>query len=287
MRSFVVLADRLHFGRTAELLNLSQPALSKQIGLLESELGTPLFSRDRHGVNLTEAGKSFLDEARALVRHFDEVCEYGKRVAQGTTGRLSVGFGFSTVTLVPRLISLFRKTYPHVQINLQDLSSGEQLESLERRNIDIGFTRIPVDPKFQQKTILEDRLVLALPKNFHHSDQMLDLADFKDKGFIMYSRNRSAHIYDHVLRVCAAYHFYPKIVQETFELPTMLAFVAAGLGVALVPESQFRVRFKGVIYRQLANPVTSWKVGAIWRKESGQPLTNAFVEVLNAEINRG
>ena len=284
LRSFVMLADRLHFGHTAALLNLSQPALSKQIGLLESEIGAPLFNRNRQGVSLTEAGKSFLTEASALVRHFDEVYEYGKRIAQGKTGSLSIGFGFSTVTLVPRVISRFRQAFPDVQINLRDLSSAEQLENLESGHLDIGFVRLPVNSKFKHKTVLKDRLVLALPKDVAHLNKVPNLADFKDQGFIIYSRNRSEYIYDHVLRVCAAYNFHPKIVQETFELPTMLALVAAGLGIALVPESQCRVKFEGVIYRRLANPVTNWQVGAVWRKETEQLLTEAFLRVLTEEI---
>ena len=284
IRSFVTLADQLHFGRTADLLHLSQPALSKQVRLLESEIGALLFNRDRHGVSLTEAGKSFLDQARGLVRHFDEVYEYGRRVAQGEAGTLSIGFGFSTVTLVPRIISRFRKAYPNVQIKLQDLSTAQQLDKLETGNLDIGFVRLPVSSKFERKTVLEDQLVLALPKSLAYQNKVPNLGEFKDKGFIIYSRKRSENIYDHVLRVCAAYNFHPKIIQQTLELPTMLALVAAGLGVALVPESQFRVRFEGVIHRRLSNPVTTWKVGAVWRKENGQPLTKAFLKILAEEL---
>src|SRR6185369_10016035 len=131
LRSFVRLAERLHFGQTAELLHLSQPALSKQIRLLESEIGVPLFNRNRHGVSLTEAGKLFLIDAKDLVRRFDEVYEHGKRIAQGETGTLSIGFGFSTVTLVPRIISRFRRQHPNVQIRLKDLASFNRLEGLE------------------------------------------------------------------------------------------------------------------------------------------------------------
>jgi DNA-binding transcriptional LysR family regulator len=141
LRSFVMLAERLHFGQTAELLNLSQPALSKQIRLLESEIGAPLFIRDRHGVKLTEAGRSFLREARKLVQQFDEVYEKGKRIAQGQEGTLSIGFGFSTVTLVPRLVSRFRAIYPNVEIKLQDLPTFRQIEGLQARRTRSGTAR--------------------------------------------------------------------------------------------------------------------------------------------------
>jgi DNA-binding transcriptional LysR family regulator len=100
----------------------------------------------------------------------------------------------------------------------------------------------------------------------------------------MYSRTRSDTLYDHVLRVCRAYNFYPNIIQETYEMPTTLALVAAGLGVALVPQSDSIVKIDGVISRKLDTTLTVWQVGAIWRKEEGQPLTEAFLKVLNAEL---
>src|SRR2546423_8073493 len=95
LRSFVLLAERLNYGETAQLLNLSQPALSKQILQLEIEIGAPLFDRGRYGAKLTSVGKLFLEEARQVVRQADLALERGQRAARGETGSLAVGFGFS------------------------------------------------------------------------------------------------------------------------------------------------------------------------------------------------
>src|SRR5262245_31417174 len=123
LRSFIVLAERLHFGEAARLLHLSQPALIKQIRQLEDEVGAPLFDRGRHGARLTEVGSLFAEEARRLVQQAEAALELGRRAARGEVGRLAIGFGFSTVTLVPRVISKFRLRHPGVEIELRDMST--------------------------------------------------------------------------------------------------------------------------------------------------------------------
>src|ERR1044071_3773497 len=128
LRSFVALADRLHFGQTAKQVHLSQPALSKQIRLLEEEVGAPLFHRDRHGVRLTSVGAALADDARDLVLQTDAVLERARRAARGEIGRLAIGFGLSTLTLVPCVVSRFRRERPHVEISMRDMSTVDQLE---------------------------------------------------------------------------------------------------------------------------------------------------------------
>src|SRR5690349_18860796 len=130
LRSFLTLADRLHFGQAARLLHVSQPALSKQIRFLEEEIGARLFDRDRHGVRLTSVGKILAEEARALVRQADAVLDRARRAGRGEIGRLSIGFGFSTLTLVPRVVSRFRQLSPNVEISLRDMSTPAQIDAL-------------------------------------------------------------------------------------------------------------------------------------------------------------
>jgi len=284
VRSFVRLAERLHFGQTAGLLNLSQPALSKQIRLLESELGISLFNRDRHGVSLTDSGELFLPEAQKLVKHFDEVYEKGKRIGRGELGTISIGFGLSTLTMVPQVISRFRVRYPEVEVKLQELSTSKQLAGLESGQLNIGFVRLPVSEKFAFKMVVRDELVLVLPEKDENLNSKAGLEEFKNEGFIVNYRQRSETLNDHVLEVCRSYGFYPKIVQQAFEFPTVLALVAAGLGIALVPKSQLRVKVEGVTFRKLDSSVAAWKIGAVWQKDNLQPLTKVFLDILSEEI---
>ena len=119
VRSFVTLAEQLHFGRAARLLNLSQPALTKQIRRLEEEVGGALLIRGQHGTQLTALGREFLRGARASVRDFDELLERTRRTALGEAGRLRIGFGFHTFELVPRIVVRLRKSIPSIEISLR------------------------------------------------------------------------------------------------------------------------------------------------------------------------
>src|SRR5262245_43849686 len=285
LRSFIVLAERLHFGEAARLLRLSQPALSKQIRQLEDEVGAPLFDRGRHGARLTEVGSLFAEEARRLIRQADAALEQGRRAARGEVGRLAIGFGFSTVTLVPRVISKFRLDHPGVEIELKDMSTPEQIDALHAGRIHIGFIRLPADRGLRQLPVLEDRLVLAFPAPQERGHKSGDLSGSRDSPFIMLRRGLSLSLHEHIIRLCARHGFHPRVVQEANEYPTVLGLVAAGLGVALVPESQLRTRIEGVTIQRLGDRAARWQVGAAWRREKGSPLTTKFLELLKEELS--
>src|SRR6478609_4095131 len=148
VRSFVILAEQLHYGRSAQLLNLTQPALTKQIRRLEEELGGELFIRGRHGTQLTTLGRDFLRGARASLRDFDELVQRTRRIAAGEIGQLRIGFGFHTFELVPRIIVRLRKNLPSIQISLRDMSTAEQVEALRTEKLDLGFVRLPLSSEF-------------------------------------------------------------------------------------------------------------------------------------------
>jgi DNA-binding transcriptional LysR family regulator len=285
LKSFIVLAERLHFGEAARLLHLSQPALSKQIRQLEDEIGAPLFDRGRHGARLTEVGSLFAEEARRLVRQADAALEQGRRAARGEVGRLAIGFGFSTVTLVPRVISKFRLRHPGVEIELRDMSTPEQTDALRAGRINIGFVRLPAGRGLRQLPVLEDRLALASPAPDKKGHKPGGLSGSRDSPFIVLRRGLSLSLHEHIIRLCARYGFHPRVVQEANEYPTVLGLVAAGLGVALVPESQLRTRIEGVTIQRIGDRAARWQVGAAWRREKGSPLTAEFLGLLREELS--
>ena len=158
LQSFIILAEQLHFGRTARLLHLSQPALSKQIRRLESDLGAHLLERGKHGARLTTFGQQFLEDSRSTVHSFTGLRERARRAALGETGRLRIGFGYHTFDLVPKLIVKFRATNPGIEISLRDRSTAEQIEDLTADRIDLGFARLPVPNQFSFLPVVRDRL---------------------------------------------------------------------------------------------------------------------------------
>src|SRR5262245_30949942 len=286
LRSFIVLAERLHFSEAARLLHLSQPALSKQIRQLEDEVGAPLFDRGRHGARLTEVGSLFAEEARRLIQQAEAALEHGRRAARGEVGRLAIGFGFSTVTLVPRVISKFRLHYPGVEIDLRDMSTPEQIDALRAGRIHIGFVRLPAGSGLRHLPVLEDRLVLALPAQGQVGCKPGDLSGSRDSPFIMLRRGLCLRLHEHLLRLRARYGFHPRVVQEANEYPTVRGLVAAGLGVALVPESQLRTQIEGITIQRIGDRAARWQVGAAWRREKGAPLTAEFLALLREELSK-
>ncbi|MHA3773417.1 LysR family transcriptional regulator [Verrucomicrobiota bacterium sgz303538] len=286
VRSFVTLAEQLHFGRAARLLNLSQPALTKQIRRLEEVVGGALLIRGQHGTQLTALGREFLRGARASVRDFDELLERTRRTALGEAGRLRIGFGFHTFELVPRIVVRLRKSIPSIEISLRDMSTAEQIDALRSEKIDLGFVRLPVPPEFETFPVIEDSVMLVSSLSAN-CPAALTLNDCREKPFVLISRERSPTFNQHVFTLCAKHGFHPKVVQEVPEVTTALALVRAGLGLTMIPQSFGTTRFAGVRFHELKDPAARWRVGAAWRKGDTNPLIHRFLSLLNPEVAGG
>ena len=283
LRSFVLLAQQLHFGRTARLLNLSQPALTKQIRRVEEDLGCLLFQRGKHGTKLTSAGETFLEEATLVVSGFDRLLEGGRRLARGESGQLRIGFGFHTFELVPRLIARLRQAVPAVGITLRDMSTAEQTEALRSRRLDAGFVRTSASKEFESISVINDRLVLVSSKN-SGLPQKATLRDCAKQPFILMSNERAPTFRRHALSLCAKYGFHPSQIQDTTEVTTSLALVRANLGVTLIPQSFGTAHITGVQVHDLDDPEASWAVSAAWRRGDTNPVLKRFIELLREEI---
>jgi DNA-binding transcriptional LysR family regulator len=289
LRSFQVLAQQGHFGRAARSLHLSQPALSKQMHQLEDEVGGPLFVRGRHGAQLTGAGRLFSDEVDKLLLHSDRVLDRVQRAARGEVGELRLGFGITTRFLVPRLVSRFRRTHPEVQVSLEDMSSPLQLDAIEEGRLHVGFVRLPVDRPFKVMPVVEDRLVLAVPEVRRAELARRMGQGLRDEPFVELTTSPpgSPSFQAHVHRVCARYGFRPRVVQQAGDFVTMLALVAAGMGLAVVPRAATATRVEGVVHLPLDVEESRWRVGAAWVAEARNAVRDAFLAVLREELAKG
>lgn len=287
LRSFVVLAEQLHFGRAAKVLHVSQPALTKQIKKVEAELGIALFERGTRGTKLTTFGESWLGPVREVLADLDRVLEQGRKNAIGKLGRLRIGFGFHTFELVPKVIVRLREKSPDVQISLRDMSTAEQIPALLEGALDLGFIRLPAPPGKALKTIpvIEDRLALISSVAGH--PEKLRLGDCKNLPFVVISKARAPGFYSHMVTLCALNGFHPRVVQEVAEITTALALVRAGLGVSIIPESFLQNRFAGVQMHRIADARAKWPVGAAWRSRDTNPLIGEFVRLLREELRGG
>ncbi|TSA83153.1 LysR family transcriptional regulator [Deinococcus detaillensis] len=281
LRHFVALAEEQHFGRAAERVYVVQQALSNSIKNLEDEVGVPLVLRTTRKVQLTPAGKEFLEAARATLGEADKVIERARRAARGEVGRLTLGFVSGLVFGgLPEVVRTFRQRYPNVSVELRELTAQEQEEGLRSSQLDIGLMLLPVrDPSFVAEALWRQDLVVALPSSHPLAQrERLNISDFKDEPFVFFPRQIRATYYDQVMRWCAAAGYTPRIVQEAIEVPTLLSLVAAGIGVFLPIRFFQRVSLPGVTYRIIEGaPVVD--IVAVWRRQEGNPVVRAFLTV--------
>jgi DNA-binding transcriptional LysR family regulator len=282
MRSVVTLADHLHFGRAASALHVSQPALTKQIRTIEEMLEGRLFIRRPRQLTLTRAGEVFVARARPLLRDAQLAADIFQGAIRGETGLLRIGFGIAALASgLPDLIQHFRSQFPGVQIALRDMSTPDQIEALENRTLDAGFVRVPVTgAQLSAWPLFDDRLVVAVGP-YARSRPRRGLASFARAPFIIVARSASASLYDHVLRTCGAAGFTPHIVQEAGELFTVLNFVRAGAGVALVPNSSKVMKVPRVRYVETGVAAALWSIGVAFHKSSAaDPVQSNFLSVV-------
>jgi DNA-binding transcriptional LysR family regulator len=281
LRSFAVLAEQRHFGRAAEILFVSQPALTKRLQRLEEKVGGTLLVRGRGEVRLTEPGRVLLERAKGLLREASLALQVSRQAVRGEAGLLRIGFGIASLAqLLPDVVLRFRRAFPNVQIQMQDMSSPAQRLALRRDEIDVGVIRMPVtDADIERSPILHERLMAGLGPGVSFRERE-GLASLKDEPFVICARSISASSHDHVLALCRRAGFAPKVVQETAEVFTQLQLARAGVGVALVPSGAASMRVPGVRLRDLRMAEAEWDIALAWKRQTPTaPLVSAFLDV--------
>jgi DNA-binding transcriptional LysR family regulator len=260
LRYFIVVAEEGHITRAAERLGMQQPPLSFRIKAMERELDVQLFRRKARGVELTDAGRSFLDNARAMLAHFDQTFETTRRIARGEAGQICVGVTpmSSFQPFVPRAIRTFRESYPLVSLRLEEVISSELVERLRNGRVDAAFTRTPVaDPEgLVVSSLLEEPLLLALPSRHalagtsRDGGAPLSLKCLAQETFIVYGPPGGGLV-EATTAACRAAGFNPRIGQVAPRVTSMIGLVASGLGISLVPASLRHFHMDGMVYRRL------------------------------------
>lgn len=260
LRYFVTVAEEGHVTRAAERLGMQQPPLSQQIRALERELGVQLFRRKPRGVELTEPGRTFLSDARAVLAHIDHAFAATHRTARGEEGRIAIGFTSSAPfhPFVPRVIRAFRDSVPQVALTLEESGTTELIDDLRGERVDAAFIRTPVANQMGLTVdlLLDEAMVVALPSSHalgeHRPDgAALSLAMLAAETFVVYRRRSGPGLYDAIFAACHGAGFSPQVGQEAPRIVSTLNLVAAGLGIAIVPASLQRMQMDGVIYRPL------------------------------------
>lgn len=287
LRSFLALSEQLHFGRTAKILHVSQPALSKQIRRLEDRVGGQLLIRRSRGLHLTSAGQVLAQHARRIVEDAESAERITRFALLGEAGMLRVGFGVAVLARgLPKLILRYRKQFPNVDLSVRNMSTADQLQALSERKIDVGFVRLPVrNDEIETVPIVKERLMIVLSE-LSPNPPKKGLAALHDSPFILPCRADSASFYDHVFRTCSAAGFTPRVVQETDVFFTALNLVRAGLGVSIAPSAVQLMRVPQIRFAETGVPEGEWSIGIAWNRLYPQPgQVKNFVRIARSSIS--
>ncbi|MDR7301725.1 LysR family transcriptional regulator [Haloactinomyces albus] len=284
LRYFVTIAEEQNLTRAAERLHIAQPPLSVQLRKLEADLGVALVHRNARGIQLTEAGRVMLDEARRILHEVEQATRMTREAGSGLVGRLAVGFIPSASNVVlPPILRQFKTEYPDVSLHLQELQPDEIVERLHDRRIDVGFFYLPFDdPSLHMHCVAEDSLMLALPTAHRMAGRTrVNLSSVADEPFILPARHGSMPgLYAIVAEACERAGFTPRVVQrDVWLMQTIVGLVAGGIGIAVVPASVQQLPRPGVTFLPLADVSAMAQTAMAWRHGAKPPVLRSFLDI--------
>jgi DNA-binding transcriptional LysR family regulator len=290
LRYFVVLAEELHFGRAAARLGISQPPLSQQIKVLEVTLSARLFNRTNRRVELTQAGHLFLVEARATLERAERAVSVAMRAQRGELGELRIAM-FPSAPLLARIgdaILAFRRSFPDVQLVLNEIESHQQTQGLLEGRVQIAIVRgaaAPILPPALRATeLLREPFLVAMridhPLATRHK---ISIGELAQEPFVFYGDRMGRTLPDQVLILCRSAGFQPRISQLANGNATITGLVAAGLGIAVVPEAMCQLQHKSVVSRPLNAASATTSIWLLRRSQDSSPLVSAFCGLVTGQ----
>lgn len=281
LRYFSAVAERLHFGRAAQALHISQPPLSRAIRALEAQLGVALFVRTRRRVELTPAGVRLLDEARRLTAQMERAVTGLRAIAAGEEGRLRIGFvSLADFGVLPGLLQAYKAARPRVQLALREMLSPDQAAALAAGELDFGLLLPPVaaSAELEHLVIQRERFVIALPARHRLARlRKVPMHALAGEPLVMIPKRIAPGLYDIVANLAAKAGFSLNVAQEAIQMQTVVSLVSSGLGASIVPESVANLGRRGVVYRSLAEPHPRLDLWLAWRRRPLEPAAQEFV----------
>lgn len=289
LRYFAVVAEELNFRRAAARLHVAQPSLSAQIRALETELGVRLLTRSTRKVELTAAGEVFQRDVRRLLALTDDAVAAARRADRGEIGRLRVGFvGSATYELLPRVAAAFRAECPDVTLELHgEMFTPGQVRALLAGELDVAFLRPPVDEADLTVRVLRREPLVALLPSGHRlaGHDAVALTDLADEAFVTYPSHWRSVVHDAVVAACRAAGFGPRVALETDGTSSLVSFVAAGTGVAVVPAAVRHLQVTGAVVRPLTGTDAAVDLALVWRTADRSPALARFVATAESVVD--
>lgn len=283
LEEFIAVLDTGSLSKAAERLGVAQPALSQSLARLERELGVKLFQRSRRGAEPTPAARQIAEEVRRGVFRIVNAIDAAQAIAAGRAGVLRVGLVSSAlVDILPRALRVLRAQAPGLRIVLREMSNAEQAQALSRGEIDVALVHTPValSGVMHEKVLMRERLVAAVPADLLPGGKdRVTMADIARAGLVMFPHAQLPTFYEAVMDAFRKEGLDADVVQEANRTLTVLACVAGGCGIALLPSWIRSLDFAGVRYCEVADGtrLPSFDVSAIWPKRSVAGLADDFV----------
>lgn len=284
LRCFVAVATELHFGRAAVLLNMTQPPLTRQIQLLEHEVGARLLERAGGTVRLTPAGSVFLREAEDILRRSQAAALAARRAMRADAGSVTLGFiAAASFSVLPTVLLALRAALPDVQVMLREMQTTDQLDALAGDRIELGIVR-PFAPRSfaTTSTLMREPLVLAAPVGHALAEgPAMPMSALQGQPFIEFCPSETRYLYELIAGRLRAEGVAPETVQTLSHTHSILSLVDAGMGVALVPASAQRLGYAHVAFRALQpHAALESELHLVWRKGSREGVANTVREAL-------
>lgn len=286
LRYFLAIADSGSITRAADNLGIAQPALSQALVRMEKELGVKLFERSRRGAVLTAAATAIIDDIRASVTRIDSATEYARAIGAKRAGRLIIGFVSTALFgILPRALDRMQDRYPNVEVILREMSNAEQALALQRGEIDIGLLHTPVSIQgnMRENLITRDSLIAVVPSDYPLGDDgKVSIQQLADTGLVWFPEQQLPLIRNAILSTFRRQGHPIKIIQEANRTLTVVAYVAAGRGVSLLPASVQDLHYKGTQYCEIRDSadLPHFELSAIWPALSWQTMADRFAELL-------
>jgi DNA-binding transcriptional LysR family regulator len=288
LKCFAAVAEDLHFGHAAQRMNMLPSALGRQIKLLEEDLGTRLLVRSTRHVALTPAGVVLRREARSILEQVAAAELKVRLLSKAKETALRIGaIDSAAVGLLPTLLGEFKELHPEIETRLVECTSAQQLQMLLSGRLDLAFVRPPVrESGLQYEFLMYETLVIALPSDHAlAAKDAIDIHDLAPMPLIVPARQVRPHSYKAIMRAFHAAGEEARIVLEAAEKQTMVSLVAAGIGLALVPNWAAKLQVRGVVYRPLRlessmeGPESA--LGLAWSEDLRSAPRQMFVDLIH------
>jgi DNA-binding transcriptional LysR family regulator len=286
LRYFTALADELHFGRAADAVFVAQSTLSQQIRAFEDEMGVQFFERSTGGVELTEAGRTFLPYAKRVLQEARRAESVARAARDGLAGLLTITYEATAMRSgLPTIIKAFQAQRPHGELDLVEQTTREQVNALREEESDAGFLFLPINERgLRVRELFTAPMIVVLPAGHRLADrETVPLRELEGEPHVIWARSGAPRIHDAYVRACHEAGFTPRIIQEIERGESFLGLVEAGLGVSIAHASNVQIQRPGVRYAKIVEPTVPLTLGLVHRHDDETPLLARFLETVEEE----